>query len=82
MSALYRLRQHHLTTTTLFILDKVLGQRVEIDFQLLSRLSFLTVIILGALLPIQRALFAIIVGVVFVDLFVRDVVSAIAGGWY
>ena len=71
-----------MTTTTLFILDEVLGQRVEIDFQLLSRLSFLTVIILEALLAIQRALFAIIVGVVFVDLFVRDVVSAIAGGWY
>ena len=71
-----------MTTTTLFILDEVLGQRVEINFQLSSRLSFLTVIILEALLAIQRALFAIIVGVVFVDLFVRDVVSAIAGGWY
>ena len=71
-----------MTTTTLFILDEVLGQRVEINFQLSSRLSFLTVIILEALLAIQRALFVIIVGVVFVDLFVRDVVSAIAGGWY
>ena len=55
---------------------------MEINFQLSSRLSFLTVIILEALLAIQRALFAIIVGVVFVDLFVRDVVSAIDGGWY